>query len=243
MNYRMVIQYDGSRYKGWQRQKGKDKKDTIQGRIEQVLTKQCGREIEIQGAGRTDAGVHAKGQVASFFTDQTLTLEEVNYYLPEDIRILSLREAGPRFHARLNARGKVYEYRLLKKGHYNVFLRRYAWQMKEDLDLDLMREASQIFLGSHDFAGYCTRASKKKSTVRRVEDIQVIESEGEILLRFRGNGFLYNMVRILTGTLVDVASGKMSLDQAREALEEGERSLAGDTAPAQGLTLVEVLYD
>lgn len=245
MNYRMVIQYDGTRYRGWQRQG--DQADTIQGRIERVLSKRFGYEVEIDGAGRTDAGVHALAQVANVHLPERVDIDrmrqDMNEYLPEDIRILKVDAAGERFHSRLHATGKVYEYHLMKKNCFCVFTRKYSWQMTDTLDVPQMREAAKSILGQHDFKGFCTRASKKKTTVRRMDAIDIIESEEEIILRFEGNGFLYNMVRILTGTLVEVGLGKRSIQSIKEILQNGERRNAGETAPAQGLFLVQVKYD
>ena len=172
MNYRMILQYDGGRYQGWQRQKEKNK-DTIQGRLEMVLSKQEGKPVHVHGAGRTDAGVHARGQVAHFHSEKVYTAGQINEYLPEDIRILRLEEASPRFHSRLNATGKVYGYQILKAGRFDVFQRRYAWQMQEELDLEAMKEAADCLTGKHDFAGFCTKASKKKSTVRQLSLIHI----------------------------------------------------------------------
>ena len=245
MNYRMVIQYDGTRYRGWQRQG--NRADTVQGRIERALSKRCGHEVEIDGAGRTDAGVHAMAQVANVHLSEVQDVErmrqELNEYLPRDIRILKIEEAGERFHSRLHATGKIYEYHLPKKDNYCVFTRQYCWQMEDTLDVAQMREAAKILIGRHDFRGFCTKASKKKSTVRRLDAINLIESETEITLRFEGSGFLYNMVRILTGTLVEVGLHKRSVESVAEVLQSGERARAGETAPAQGLFLVRVKYD
>lgn len=244
-NYRFKIQYDGTRYRGWQRQKNDF--DTIQGRIEQVLSRQMGHPVEIDGAGRTDAGVHAREQVANVHLDYNGTTEELreclNEYLPEDIRILEVEIAGERFHSRLNATGKVYEYRLCKKGCFDVFARKYQWQMEELLDVARMKEAAGLLLGEHDFKGFCTKASRKKSTIRRLDAIDIEETESAVILRFSGNGFLYNMVRILTGTLVEIGTGTRGISTIGEILERKERVLAGMTAPAKGLTLVRVKYD
>lgn len=244
-NYRFKIQYDGTRYHGWQRQKNSS--DTIQGRIEQVLSRQMGHPVEIDGAGRTDAGVHAREQVANVHLDYNGTTEELreclNEYLPEDIRILEVEIAGERFHSRLNATGKVYEYRLCKKGCFDVFARKYQWQMEELLDVARMKEAAGLLLGEHDFKGFCTKASRKKSTIRRIDAIDIEETENAVILRFSGNGFLYNMVRILTGTLVEIGTGTRGISTIGEILERKERVLAGMTAPAKGLTLVRVKYD
>lgn len=244
-NYRLKIQYDGTRYRGWQRQGNST--DTIQGKIEQVLTRQMGHSVEICGAGRTDAGVHAREQVANVHLDYEGTPEELtnslNEYLPEDIRILEVELAGERFHSRLNATGKVYQYRICKKGCFDLFSRKYQWEVGEELDLDRMQQAAQLLLGEHDFAGFCTKASKKKSTVRRLDAVTIREDDTTLFLRFEGNGFLYNMVRILTGTLVEIGSGRREISSIEEILRTRDRSLAGDTAPAKGLTLIRVKYD
>lgn len=245
MNYRMVIQYDGARYKGWQRLDSSP--DTIQGKIEQVLSRWLGREIQIDGAGRTDAGVHAVAQIANVHLKEHFEVDEIknylNEYLPEDIRILKVEVAGERFHSRLNATGKVYEYHVLTKDGVDVFKRKYCWQMQEKLDVKAMREAAAFLIGQHDFRGFCTKASKKKSTIRQLDSIDIVEEGSTIVLRFEGNGFLYNMVRILTGTLVEVGMGKRDPQSMLDVLQRGERKLAGVTAPAQGLFLVAVKYD
>ena len=244
-NYRIKIQYDGSRYRGWQRQQGE--KNTIQGRIEQVLSKQMGFPVTIDGAGRTDAGVHAKEQVANFRLNTEKTTQQLqdvlNEYLPEDIRILKVEQAGERFHSRLSATGKVYEYHLLKKDCFDVFARKYSWQMEECLSLDAMKKTASCLLGRHDFKGFCSKSSKKKSTVRILTGIDIRETENDIYITYEGNGFLYNMVRIITGTLVEAGTGRRTPESVLEILEKGERSLAGETAPAKGLKLLKVRYD
>lgn len=244
-NYRMKIQYDGTRYKGWQRQKSSS--DTIQGRIEAVLSKVIGYPVEIDGAGRTDAGVHAWEQVANVHLKESYEAgwlqRKLNEYLPEDIRIMEVKEAGERFHSRLNAIGKVYEYRLLKNDCQDVFHRKYAWHMDKYLDIEKMRLAAEQLKGQHDFKGFCTKASKKKSTIRRMDDIEIWDEGKAIFIRYTGNGFLYNMVRILTGTLVEIGTGERDADTIPEILSSGERQRAGQTAPAKGLTLRKVLYD
>ena len=252
-NYKMIIQYDGTRYKGWQRQKTTDQ--TIQGKIEAILSRQYGRTIEIDGSGRTDAGVHAHGQVANFRLPDACcagkTPEELCeelrqifvQYLPEDIAVTEVRAASERFHSRLNAPGKVYEYCLCKKDGFDVFGRKYMWQMDKELDVMRMKQAVEKLVGEHDFKGFCTKASRKKSTVRNLYDITITEDENRIYLTFYGSGFLYNMVRILTGTLVEVGMGERMAESIDEVFAKKERALAGVTAPAKGLTLVRVLYD
>lgn len=244
-NYRMIIQYDGTRYKGWQRQK--NSADTIQGRIEMILSKLVNYKVEIDGAGRTDAGVHARGQVANVHLKEAYDVvwlrEQMNAYLPENIRILEVREAGERFHSRLNATGKVYEYRILKKDCQDVFRRKYVWQLDKELNVEKMRQAAELLKGQHDFKGFCAKASKKKSTIRTIYEIEIEEGEQDVLIRYTGNGFLYNMVRILTGTLIEIGVGEREPDSIQKILTTGDRKIAGQTAPAQGLFLAKVLYD
>lgn len=212
-----------------------------------MLTRQMGQSVEICGAGRTDAGVHAREQVANVHLDYEGTPEwlknSLNEYLPEDIRILEVELAGERFHSRLNATGKVYQYRICKKGYFDVFSRQYQWEAEEELDPARMRRAAELLLGEHDFAGFCTKASKKKSTVRRLDAITIREEDTALFIRFEGNGFLYNMARILTGTLVEIGSGRREISSIEEIFQTGDRSLAGETAPAKGLTLIRVKYD
>lgn len=247
MNYRLKIQYDGTRYKGWQRQAGTDM--TVQGKIETVLSKKLGTEVCIDGAGRTDAGVHAMAQVANVHIsdegapDGEELKEYLNEYLPEDIRILCVERAGERFHSRLNATGKMYRYHLIKSDRECVFSRKYAWKVQMPLDLEKMREAAAFLEGKHDFRSFCSRPSKKKSTVRILESVHIEEKQDEIQITYRGNGFLYNMVRILTGTLVEVGAGKREPQEMAAILEKRERKYAGETAPARGLFLMEVFYD
>lgn len=247
MNYRLKIQYDGTRYKGWQRQKGTEM--TIQGKLEKVLSVYAGREMEIQGAGRTDAGVHAQDQVANVHLPENcapepgVLKEYLNEYLPEDIRVLSVERAGERFHSRLNARGKRYGYHIIKHDRDCVFQRKYAWKAENALDLGKMKKAAGYLLGKHDFQSFCSRASKKKSTVRTIHSIDIQETEDQIYLIYEGNGFLHNMVRILTGTLVEIGSGKLQPEEIPGILEKRQRQYAGETAPARGLFLEKVYYD
>ena len=205
-NLRLDICYDGTRYRGWQRLPGKD--DTIQGKLETTLSRILGEHIEISGSGRTDAGVHAKHQIANFHCDTAMTAEEIleqlRRYLPEDIGIHSCKDVSPRFHARLNAKEKTYLYRIWNSETPCVFDRRYVTVMPERLNLDAMREAAAHLCGEHDFSAFCGNAKMKKSTVRFIRSIAIKPCGEEVRLYFTGNGFLHNMVRILTGTLVEV---------------------------------------
>ena len=245
-NYKMTISYDGTRYDGWQKQKNTE--NTIQGKLETLLSRMAGKEISVHGSGRTDAGVHALGQTANFWMDTGLSEEELsaamNRYLPDDIAVRDLKAASDRFHSRLSAVGKVYRYRLYVGEGKPVFDRKYVWQISEKPDINRMREAADCLVGQHDFRAFCGNRHMKKSTVRRLDRIEIEESpDGARLdLSFEGNGFLQNMVRILVGTLVECGLGLRDPKETERILALGERSLAGQTAPARGLTLVEVRY-
>lgn len=242
-NLRLDLCYDGTRYRGWQRLSGKD--DTIQGKLETTLSRILGEQIEVSGSGRTDAGVHAKRQVANFHCESLMSAEEIlvqlRRYLPEDIGIYSCREVSQRFHARLNAREKTYCYRIWNSDAPCVFQRRYVTVMPEPLNLQDMRQAADLLCGEHDFSAFCGNAKMKKSTVRFLRSIQIEQKGEEIQLCFTGNGFLHNMVRILVGTLVEVGRGERNV-QSIPALFGGKRAEAGFLAPPQGLCLEEVMY-
>ena len=212
-NIKITLQYDGSRYDGWQKQGNTDK--TIQGKLEQILEKMAGQSVEVHGSGRTDAGVHAWGQVANFHLPAScsgMSAEEVkaylNRYLPDDIAVLSAQEAGTRFHSRLNAVSKTYCYRIETAAKKNVFERRYVYSLGEPLDVEAMKRAAAYLTGEHDFKAFCSLKRMKKSTVRNLTAIEIAMQGSVCVLRFCGNGFLYNMVRILTGTLVEVGLHK-----------------------------------
>ena len=245
-NYKMIISYDGSRYKGWEHQRDQE---TIQGKIENVLGRLAGgdEQVEILGAGRTDAGVHAEGMCASFFLDSQLTAEQIrdylNRYLPDDIAVREVREASDRFHARYNATGKTYRYTIYNGPVKPVFDRRYVWTVEERLDIARMKGAASVLQGKHDFASFCRLAGKNKSTVRNVDDITIRQSGERIILLFHGDGFLRNMVRIMTGTIVAAGKGEIDEERIREILSARDRTIAPATAPAQGLCLVSVDYD
>lgn len=245
MNYKLVLQYDGTKLNGWQKQGNTD--NTIQGKVEAILERLYGEPIEIHGSGRTDAGVHALGQVANFhapsvFPEEKI-LETLNEYLSKDIRVLKVEAVEERFHARLTATGKTYEYRIDNGKIANVFSRKYVMREELPLDLEAMRKASQTLLGTHDFKSFCANKKMKKSTIRRIDSIAIEEQNGMVSIRYRGNGFLYNMVRILTGTLIEVGRGLRTPEDVSAILEAKDRGAAGFTAPAQGLYLVEVAYD
>ncbi len=245
-NIRLIIEYDGSRYQGWQRL-GKDSNtNTIQGKLEAVLCKMTGEDINITGSGRTDAGVHAYGQVANFHTNSSFPCPEIKEYLtkylPSDIGILKVEEAGERFHSRLNAKSKTYLYRIALPGIPNVFERKYLWQFPEPLDVSRMQKAANYYIGNHDFKGFSSIKKTKKSTVREIYSVSIEQTQREIQITYTGNGFLHNMVRILTGTLVEIGRGTMKPEDILKVYQTKDRKRAGITAPPQGLFLVNVEY-
>ncbi len=242
-NLRLDICYDGTRYRGWQRLPGRE--DTIQGKLETALSRILGEPIEVSGSGRTDGGVHARGQVANFHCNSAMPAPDIlaalRRYLPEDIGIYSCRDVSERFHARLNAKEKTYRYRIWNSEMPCVFDRRYVAVMPEPLDLAAMEAAAAHLLGQHDFAAFCGNARTKKSTVRYIRSLTIDRCGKEIHITVTGNGFLHNMVRILVGTLVEVGRGVRNCDSI-PALFGSKRADAGFLAPAQGLCLMEVFY-
>ncbi|MBN2879979.1 MAG: tRNA pseudouridine(38-40) synthase TruA [Clostridia bacterium] len=245
MNYKLQISYDGTKYKGWQRNKKTG--DTIQARIEETLSKYLGVHIEIIGAGRTDAGVHAKMQVANFNVKQKIdcnTLRrDLNRYLPKDIVINDVAIADDRFHSRFNAKSKTYIYTIWKADakYPPLFERKYVYECEKVFDIKLMKKAAEQFLGKHDFIGFSSDRTKK-STVRSIEKIEIAEDDFTVKLSFTGDGFLYNMVRIIAGTLIEIAAGEMDEKVIDAVFKANNRELAGFTAPSCGLCLETVEY-
>ena len=244
-NYRMLIQYDGTRYNGWQKQG--DTENTIQQKFEAILEKMTGSPVDVHGAGRTDAGVHALGQVAQFRCETDLTPEEIrtyiNTYLPDDIGVLDVSVAAPRFHSRFNATAKVYRYRICKDKGKHVFDRKYMHLYRGSLDTAAMKVATIQLRGEHDFKSFCGNPHMQKSTVRTIYSITIDETDDEIDITFIGSGFLQYMVRILVGTLIEVGEGRRDPLSMDALMESRSRKMAGPTAPASGLTLVEVRYN
>lgn len=243
-NFKLILQYEGTRYQGWQKQESTD--NTIQGRLEELLLKMNGTRTEIQGSGRTDAGVHALGQVANFHADTRMSCSEIqsymNHYLPNDIGVISVEEVPERFHSRLNAVGKTYLYRILNTEIPHVFDRRYVYEYPQKLDVEAMKRAAEQLAGTHDFKAFTSTKKGKKSTIRTIEEIGIDRVGDEIRMTYRGDGFLYHMVRILTGTLLEVGAGQRKPEDMKEILDSGLRERAGALVPAKGLTLIAVRY-
>lgn len=246
-NYRFLIQYEGSRYSGWQKLGGKEQ--TIQGKLEAILERMTGEPVAVIGSGRTDAGVHANGQVANAHFATNLSendiLRYINTYLPEDIAVLEVTKVSDEFHSRYHAVEKCYLYRVSVSEVPDVFKRRlvYEYGKEPELDLDAMRKAAEYLVGEHDFQSFCGRKMKKKSPVREIFSIEIEEAEEEIRFCYRGNGFLFHMVRIMTGTLLEVGAGKRRPEEIADILASKDRKNAGGTAPAKGLTLLWVSYE
>lgn len=247
-NYKLTIAYDGSRYFGWEHQPGTPL--TIQGKLESVLARMLslpdGEVPEVIGAGRTDAGVHARNMIANVFLDTATTPEQIrdylNRYLPEDICIKEVREAADRFHSRYRATGKTYRYTCYCGPQKPVFDRKYVYVLEGYPDLPAMRRAAAFLTGTHDFAGFCGNPKMKKSTVRTVDLIDITQKGPYLYFTYHGTGFLQHMVRILTGTLLEVGFHQRAPEHIPALLEAKDRSLAGFTAPAQGLCLMQVDY-
>lgn len=289
-NFKLTIQYDGTRYSGWQKQG--NTADTIQGKIETVLQKWLKEDIEIHGSGRTDAGVHALCQVANFKTSAAPSCPQImaalNQYLPQDVRITSVTQVDPRFHARLNAKQKHYRYQIDNGSAADVFDRKYMTRFADTdyfyklcrqtghlsatfgdssvnadisrpsesnnvasnstmppqiiYDLEAMQKAADLLCGEHDFKSFCDNKRMKKSTVRTITNLTIRNENNKIILDFYGNGFLYHMVRILTGTLLEVGIGLKSPEDIPAILHAQKREAAGFTAPPQGLFLMNVTY-
>lgn len=245
-NIKLVIEYDGSRYDGWQRLGKNSSQTTIQGKLEEVLKKMTGEDIELTGSGRTDAGVHAYAQVANFHTDTKLRCYEIkhylNRYLPRDIAVKDVSEADERFHSRLNVKSKKYIYRIAIGDVPCVFDRKYTYYCFDRLDVERMKQAAAYLIGRHDFKAFSSVKKTNKSTIREIYDIDIYSDGREIQVTVHGNGFLYNMVRIIVGTLMEIGAGDREPEEMKSILESRNREMAGPTAAASGLFLLEVEY-
>ncbi|MCM1564641.1 MAG: tRNA pseudouridine(38-40) synthase TruA [Dehalobacter sp.] len=242
-NLRMTIAYDGTKYKGWQKQKDTDL--TIQGKIETVLAKMAEEKIQIIGCGRTDAGVHAENYIANFHTTSTFKTKRILAYLyeflPEDIVVKSMEEVSERFHARYNVKAKTYVYTINNNKFRDVFNRKYTYHLADKLDLEQMKTATELLIGTHDFQSF-TNERSHKSTVKTINSILIHENKGLIKIEFNGNSFLWNMLRIIVGTLLEVGKGTLQPNDVEKILQERKRWEAGPLAQAKGLCLIDVQY-
>ena len=244
-NYKLIVAYDGTRYRGWQRLKNTE--DTIQGKIENVLSRMTNEDIQVIGAGRTDGGAHARAQVANFHTDFKTTTEEIYKYLaaylPKDISVFSVTNAEPRFHARFKATSRRYIYQIRTCVTPNPFDRQYRLHVPEKLNFELMEEACSHFIGTHDFQSFTSRKSKTKSNKRTITRLELVRDGNDLDIIIEGNGFLHNMVRIITGTLIEIGLSKKSVADINKIFKQLERQAAGYTVPPHGLFLDEVRFD
>lgn len=239
----ITMEYDGSGFKGFQSQQGQR---TVQGELEGALEKICGSHVEVFASGRTDAGVHALGQTAHFDLGVPVPISKLadvlNSLLPPDICVKKAVGVDKNFHARFDIKSKCYMYRLYTGSQKHAFESRYEGWTNYPLDFALMKKASKIFLGEHDFRGYCSSAAVTSDYRRTIFNINLRQDGDYIYFEIEGSGFLYNMVRIIVGTLVDIGRGKLSVQSAQKALEEGDRALAGITMSPNGLYLKWTKY-
>ena len=241
--FKITIEYRGKNYCGWQKQNGQL---SIQGELEKAAKHVFSQDIEIIGAGRTDAGVHAEGQVAHFCVDTKIPIEKIalalNAYLPADIAVKKAELVPADFHARYSAKGKKYVYIIYNSGIRPALFKDFAAFIPVKLNADLMKEAASAFLGTHDFIGFASAGFSTKTTVRTINSLNIYASGDYIMLAVEGNGFLYNQVRIIAGTLIEVGKGKIPPENMEGIIKSKKRELAGPTAPAEGLFLNEVIY-
>ncbi|MBN8203941.1 tRNA pseudouridine(38-40) synthase TruA [Bacillus sp. NTK034] len=242
--FKCIITYDGTHFAGYQVQPGKR---TVQGELERALKKlHKGEDIKVTASGRTDAGVHAKGQVIHFDSPLNIPIEKweiaLNSLLPDEVAIVGAETVPDDFHVRFDAKGKEYRYFVHRSSRRDPFKRHYAYQYPYPLNTDAIKQAAADLIGTHDFTSFCSAKTEVEDKVRELQEIEVHEKEDMLIFRFRGTGFLYNMVRILAGTLLEVGSGERDPDSMPSVLKEKNRSAAGKTAPPQGLYLWKVFY-
>ncbi|WP_373600678.1 tRNA pseudouridine(38-40) synthase TruA [Paraclostridium bifermentans] len=241
-NIKLTIQYNGQNYCGWQKQ---NDSLGIQGTIEKAIEDITKEKVKIIGSGRTDAGVHALGQVANFNTDCNIPIEKIpnalNSKLPKDISIIAAEEKNMDFHSRYSAKGKRYRYMIYNNSYRTPIYNNISYFVKYNLDIEKMKKEAKALVGTHDFKGFMSSGSSVKDTVRTIYDIQIFNQDDLIIIEVEGNGFLYNMVRILVGTLVDIGRGRIDIDML-SIIKSKSRSMAGHTAPAHGLFLKKVDY-
>ncbi len=249
-NIKLTIEYDGTHYSGWQTQrfpaekKSRLKKKTIQETIEKALNLILREQVHLSASGRTDAGVHARAQVANFRTNSFLSLQKIqlslNSLLPEDIAVTGIRAMPLDFHARFNAKAKLYRYTILNRKHKTVFFNRYVWRCYFPLNAALMRKEAACLIGRHDFRSFTASGGDQRSTTRMIREVTIAQKGGTIVISIIADGFLYNMVRNIVGTLVDIGRGR--LRNMKKILQAKDRRTAGMTAPAKGLCLIKVYY-
>lgn len=242
-NIKLVLEYDGTNYMGWQKQPNAE---TVQGAVERAVEKLTKEHVSVTGCSRTDSRVHALSYVCNFKTNSTVPpnkyREALNFYLPEDIAVTSCCEVDNDFHSRYDSKGKMYSYTILNTESRRPLSRNTSYQFKGNLNVDDMIEAAQMLVGTHDFAAFRNLGSSAKTTVRTVTELRIDKENDYIKIYIAADGFLYNMARIIVGTLIDVGSGKIKPEEIINIINSKDRTKAGKTSPAQGLCLVEVYY-
>lgn len=242
-NIKLIIEYDGKKFGGWQKQPNKL---NIQGEIEKAIKEITGEAVELNASGRTDAGVHSLGQTANFKTNSEIDISKmaiaINSKLKQSIRIIKAEEVDEKFHARYSCKGKKYKYVINNSKYGSAIYRDLEYHMPIKLNVEAMQKGIKYFEGEHDFKGFKASGTSSKSSVRTIYSAKVIEDGERIIIELEGNGFLYNMVRIISGTIVDVGLGKIKPEEIPEIIESKDRTRAGKTLPPQGLYLVEVYY-
>lgn len=242
-NIKLTIEYDGKEYNGWQKQPNKL---NIQGEIEKAIKQITGEKVELNASGRTDAGVHALGQVANFKTESKIPIEKfaiaINSQVKNSIRVIHAEEVEENFHSRYNCKQKTYRYIINNSAYGSSIYRNLEYHMPVKLDFEKMKEAIQYFEGEHDFKAFKSSGTSSKSSIRTIYKAIIKKNEDRIIIELTGNGFLYNMVRIISGTLVDVGLGKIAPNEIPKIIEGKDRTKAGKTLPPQGLFLVQVQY-
>lgn len=243
-NIKMNLAFDGSRYSGWQRLGDDD--NTVQGKLEKLLSIMADEKINVIGSSRTDKGVHAKAYVCNFFINSNMTITEIedyiNRYLPDDIVAYNFETVDDRYHSRYNAKSKLYRYTIDNNKYQDVFTRRHTSHIPETLDLKLMQEAASYLIGNHDFAAFTTMKSKKRTTIKTITNINITKKDAYIYIDYEGDGFLHNMIRIITGTLIRVGKKEINPKYIKNILEAKDRSIAGPMIEAKGLCLIQVSY-
>lgn len=244
-NIKLKLEYDGANYCGWQKQKN-EKFITLQGTLEKAISNITKEKIEVIGASRTDSGVHAKGYICNFFTNTKIPPENlqkvINNNLPPDIVVLSSEEASSEFHSRFCSKGKTYEYTVLNSSQPIAIGRNYIFQFKDKLNIDNMKMASRYFIGAHDFSAFKTKGSSIKTSVRTISKFEINKKGDFIKFIITGDGFLYNMVRIMVGTLIEIGLNKREPEYIKYVIKSKDRTKAGKCVPSSGLCLKEVFY-
>ena len=242
-NIKLIIEYDGSMYHGWQIQPNVM---TIQGKIEQAIYNLTDEKVNLIGASRTDEGVHAVGQVANFFTNSSIPPEKfanaINHFLPSDIAVIKSQQVGGDFHSRYNSKGKKYRYVIYNRYHRSPIFAKRAYHVKHDIDIGIMKDAAKFLIGEHDFSSFRASGGSAKTSIRTIYGIDIKRDGNLVIIDVLGSGFLYNMVRIIVGTLVDISIRKSDACSMKKVLEAKNRKKAGKTAPSHGLYLMEISY-